>query len=87
MQQLYQQKMVPLTITSVINGAHPITDLCLGIILQIHCHIGFDTIITDYLPAYISPKLNKFFTWGLRGATLLVLIGCYRINTVWCGND
>ncbi|CAJ0863471.1 16547_t:CDS:2 [Entrophospora sp. SA101] len=92
MQQFCQQKikllsisLVPLTITSVINGAHPITDLCLGIILPIHCHIGFDAIITDYFPVRRSPKLNKLFTWGLRGATLLVLIGCYKINTVDVG--
>nr|CAG8633510.1 11389_t:CDS:2 [Entrophospora candida] len=55
--------LVQLTITSVIHGAHPITDLCLVIILPIHCHIGFDATITDYLPAHRSPKLNKLFTW------------------------
>nr|CAG8505637.1 13822_t:CDS:2 [Entrophospora candida] len=84
-ERLLSISLVPLTITSVINGAHPITDLCLGIILPIHCHIGFDTIITDYLPAHRSPKLNKVSTWGLKGATLLVLSGCYMINTVDVG--
>ncbi|CAH1758831.1 23819_t:CDS:2 [Entrophospora sp. SA101] len=84
-ERFFSISLVPLTITSVINGAHPITDLCLGIILPIHCHIGFDTIITDYLPAHRSPKLNKVSTWGLKGATLLVLSGCYMINTLDVG--
>jgi len=73
--------LIPLTAASVVQGAHPITDLLLGVVLPIHCHVGFDAIITDYLPARKTPTLNKLSTWGLRGATLLVLIGCYQFNT------
>jgi len=73
--------LIPLTAASVVQGAHPITDLFLGVILPIHCHIGFDAIITDYLPARRNPILNRVSSWGLRGATLLVLVGCYQFNT------
>ncbi|CAG8504318.1 3541_t:CDS:2 [Ambispora gerdemannii] len=73
--------LIPLTIASVVNGAHPITDLALGIALPIHAHIGYDAIVTDYLPARRNPILYKVSTWGLRGATLLVLVGCYQFNT------
>ncbi|KAG9293532.1 hypothetical protein G9A89_005535 [Geosiphon pyriformis] len=73
--------LIPLTVASVVNGAHPITDLFLGVALPIHSHIGFDSIITDYLPARRAPIMNKVSTWGLRGATLVVLLGCYQFNT------
>lgn len=79
--RLLSAALVPLTVASVINGAHPITDLCLGVILPIHCHIGFDAVITDYLPSRRTPIWNKVTTWGLRGATLIVLYGCYEFNT------
>ncbi|RIA84654.1 CybS-domain-containing protein [Glomus cerebriforme] len=80
-ERLLSVALVPLTVASVVNGAHPITDLCLGVILPIHCHIGFDAIITDYLPFRRNPIVNKVATWGLRGATLIVLYGCYEFNT------
>ncbi|CAG8547279.1 582_t:CDS:2 [Paraglomus occultum] len=73
--------LIPLTAASIVQGAHPITDLLLGVVLPIHCHVGFDAIITDYLPTRRAPTLHKLSTWGLRGATLLVLIGCYQFNT------
>lgn len=74
--------MVPLLAASAINGAHPITDGLLGVVVPIHCHVGFDAMITDYLhPAKVGVWGNKAFTWTLRGATVLALIGCYQFNT------
>ncbi|CAG8648075.1 13003_t:CDS:2, partial [Dentiscutata heterogama] len=80
-ERLLSISLIPLTIASVIKGAHPITDLCFGVILPFHCHIGFDAIITDYFPPHRSPGSNKVLTWSLRGATLIVLYGCYEFNT------
>ncbi|CAG8766853.1 28088_t:CDS:2, partial [Racocetra persica] len=73
--------LIPLTVTSVVKMGHPITDLCLGVILPFHCHLGFDAMITDYYPSHRSPVLNKVLTWSLRGATLIALYGCYEFNT------
>ncbi|CAG8677133.1 722_t:CDS:2, partial [Ambispora leptoticha] len=73
--------LIPLTVASVVNGAHPITDLILGIALPIHAYIGYEAIITDYLPSRRTPIIHKVSMWGLRGATLLVLVGCYQFNT------
>ncbi|RHZ67254.1 hypothetical protein Glove_302g21 [Diversispora epigaea] len=80
-ERLLSVSLIPLTIASVVKGAHPITDLFFGIIIPIHCHIGFDSVITDYLPARRNPVINKVSTWGLRLATLTVLYGCYEFNT------
>ncbi|CAG8709463.1 3723_t:CDS:2, partial [Racocetra fulgida] len=58
-ERLLSLSLIPLTIASVVNGAHPITDLFLGVILPFHCHLGFDAMITDYYPSRRSPVLNK----------------------------
>ncbi|KAF0421473.1 mitochondrial inner membrane protein [Gigaspora margarita] len=81
-ERLLSVTLIPLTIASVVKGgAHPITDLCLGVILPFHCHIGFDAMITDYFPHRRNPVLNRSFSWGLRAVTLIVLYGCYEFNT------
>ncbi|RIB20112.1 CybS-domain-containing protein [Gigaspora rosea] len=80
-ERLLSLTLIPLTIASVLKGAHPITDLGLGVILPFHCHIGFDAMITDYFPHRRNPVLNTVFAWGLRGATLIALYGCYEFNT------
>ena len=53
--------------------------LC-GTIL-IHSHIGFQSIIIDYVPMKRLPKARKFFGWGLRAATLTVAVGLYEFET------
>ncbi|KAF9433388.1 membrane anchor subunit of succinate dehydrogenase, Sdh4 [Entomortierella beljakovae] len=73
--------MIPLLAASALNGAHPITDGLLGVVIPIHAHMGFDAMITDYLNPRKAPTLGKVVTWTLRGATVLVLVGCYQFNT------
>ncbi|KAG0344229.1 membrane anchor subunit of succinate dehydrogenase, Sdh4 [Podila humilis] len=74
--------MVPLFAASAINGAHPITDGLLGVVVPVHCHIGFDAMITDYFdPTKVGKLANKSLVWGLRGVSVLVLVGCYQFNT------
>ncbi|KAF9899656.1 membrane anchor subunit of succinate dehydrogenase, Sdh4 [Lobosporangium transversale] len=80
-ERLLSASLVPLFAVSAINGAHPITDGLLGVVVPIHSHIGFDAMITDYLhPGKVGVFANKAISWTLRGATLLVLVGCYQFN-------
>ena len=84
--RLLSVSMIPLFAVSAINGAHPITDGLLGVVVPIHAHMGFDSMVTDYLhPGKVGVLGNKVFTWTLRGATLLVLVGCYQFNTADVG--
>ncbi|KAG9327822.1 hypothetical protein KVV02_000268 [Mortierella alpina] len=85
-ERLLSISMIPLLAASAINGAHPITDGLLGVVIPIHSHMGFDAMITDYLhPGKVGVYGNKAFVWGLRGATVLVLVGCYQFNTADIG--
>jgi succinate dehydrogenase (ubiquinone) membrane anchor subunit len=72
-------------------------DALLGSTVILHSHIGFDAMITDYIPRREFPKTHAFFVWGLRVATGVVLIGIYefQVNDVgmlpltplWSGID
>ncbi|MDI1490256.1 MAG: membrane anchor subunit of succinate dehydrogenase, Sdh4 [Ramalina farinacea] len=53
--------------------------LCATII--IHSHIGFESIIIDYLPKKRVPKTRALFWWGLRAGTIVVAIGLYEFET------
>ncbi|KAF9922129.1 membrane anchor subunit of succinate dehydrogenase, Sdh4 [Linnemannia zychae] len=80
-ERLLTVSMVPLFAVSAMSGAHPITDSLLGVVVPIHAHLGFDAMVTDYLhPGKAGVFGNKAAVWGLRGATLLVLYGCYEFN-------
>lgn len=85
-ERLLSVAMIPLFAASAFQGAHPITDGLLGVVVPIHAHIGFDAMITDYLhPGKAGVLGNKLCVWGLRGATVLVLVGCYQFNTADVG--
>ncbi|KAL9601696.1 MAG: hypothetical protein Q9179_002786 [Wetmoreana sp. 5 TL-2023] len=74
--------LIPLTIAPFAAGSYnPIMDavLCAGII--IHSHIGFQSIIIDYVPDKRLPKIRAMFWWGLRLATLVVAIGFFEFET------
>ncbi|KAF9905727.1 membrane anchor subunit of succinate dehydrogenase, Sdh4 [Linnemannia zychae] len=81
-ERLLTVSMIPLFAASAINGAHPITDGLLGVVVPIHCHMGFDAMVTDYLhPGNVGKWGNKAIVWTLRGVTVLALVGCYQFNT------
>ncbi|KAF9355968.1 membrane anchor subunit of succinate dehydrogenase, Sdh4 [Mortierella sp. NVP85] len=85
-ERLLSVALIPLFAASAFQGAHPITDGLLGVVVPIHAHIGFDAMITDYLhPGKAGVLGNKLCVWGLRGATVLVLVGCYQFNTADVG--
>ncbi|KAI9719415.1 MAG: hypothetical protein M1812_003486 [Candelaria pacifica] len=74
--------LIPLTIVPFAAGSlNPITDAMLCGTLIIHSHIGFQSVIIDYLPTWKVPKTRLFFWWGLRAATLTVAVGLYEFET------
>lgn len=85
-ERLLSVSMIPLFAASAFSGSHPVTDGLLGVVVPIHAHMGFDAMVTDYLhPGKVGVLGNKAINWTLRGATVLVLVGCYQFNAVDIG--
>lgn len=81
-ERLISFSLIPLGAATLIQGSGaPITDLILGVIVPIHAHQGFETILSDYAPKRRQPFLNPLGLWSLRLGTVLVLLGCYQFNT------
>ncbi|MCJ1342123.1 membrane anchor subunit of succinate dehydrogenase, Sdh4 [Peltigera leucophlebia] len=81
-ERLGSAALVPLTIAPFAAGSlNPITDAVLCATILIHSHIGFQSIIIDYIPAKRLPKTRAAFWWALRLATLLVGVGFYEFET------
>lgn len=74
--------LVPLTIAPL-SGASlsPVMDSVLCGVLVLHCHTGFQSIITDYVPPRRLPNMAWLFKWGLRAATLTTAFGLYEFET------
>ncbi|KAJ3354560.1 membrane anchor subunit of succinate dehydrogenase, Sdh4 [Allomyces javanicus] len=66
---------------AMVVGADPVNDMILASTLVAHMHLGLDQVVTDYVPVRRYPRGGKAANWALRGLTLLVLYGCWRINT------
>ncbi|KAG2142973.1 SDHD, membrane anchor subunit of succinate dehydrogenase [Suillus clintonianus] len=49
--------------------------------LVMHSHLGFDSMIVDYVHPRKFPILGPVMTWTLRSATVGVLVGVYQFNT------
>ncbi|SPO02190.1 probable Succinate dehydrogenase [ubiquinone] cytochrome b small subunit, mitochondrial [Cephalotrichum gorgonifer] len=74
--------LVPLTLAPFAAGSlNPTLDavLCGG--LLVHSHMGFQNIITDYVPSRRYPKSRRALNYGLGAATLLVGVGLYEFET------
>ncbi|KAI4287949.1 MAG: hypothetical protein L6R35_002786 [Caloplaca aegaea] len=74
--------LIPLTIAPFAAGTlNPVMDaiLCAGIIL--HSHIGFQSVIIDYVPDKRLPKTRATFWWALRVATVVVAVGFFEFET------
>ncbi|KAI9753850.1 MAG: hypothetical protein M4579_004978 [Chaenotheca gracillima] len=81
-ERLVAAALIPLTIAPFAAGTlHPITDAVLCGTILIHSHIGFQSIIIDYIPTKRLPKTRTLFWWGLRAATLVVGVGLYEFET------
>lgn len=60
---------------------HPMVNFGLGIVIPLHCHIGFGSIITDYLPVRKFPLIYRFARGILYASTGLTIYGLYKYNT------
>jgi len=81
-ERLISVGLVPLTIAPFASGSlNPLTDAILCGTLLIHSHIGFESLIVDYIPTKRLPKTRKLFDWGLKLATVVVGVGLYEFET------
>ncbi|KAJ7595000.1 mitochondrial inner membrane protein [Mycena floridula] len=82
-ERLLSAGLLPLTGAAFATSAsaYPMLDGLLGVALVMHSHIGFDALIVDYIHVRKFPVLGRIATWGLRSATVGVLVGIYQFNT------
>lgn len=74
--------LIPLTVAPFVGGAlNPLMDSIFVAAILIHSHIGFQALITDYIPTWRMPKIRKAFDWLLNLATVIVGIGFYQFET------
>ncbi|KAJ7920763.1 CybS-domain-containing protein [Mycena leptocephala] len=82
-ERLLSASLIPLTGAAFATSpsVHPVLDGILGVSLVVHSHIGFDSMVVDYLHPRKYPVIGRIATWTLRSATVGVLIGVYQFNT------
>ncbi|KZT20525.1 SDHD, membrane anchor subunit of succinate dehydrogenase [Neolentinus lepideus HHB14362 ss-1] len=82
-ERLLSAGLVPLTGAAFVMSptAHPVLDGLLGVSLVMHSHIGFDSILVDYVHKRKFPILGPLASWTLRATTVGVLVGVYKFNT------
>lgn len=73
--------LLPLVLVPIFIGPNPIVDFGLGLVLPVHCHLGFSAIITDYLPKRKFKYIHSASVFTLYIVTLLSMYGCYEYNT------
>jgi succinate dehydrogenase (ubiquinone) membrane anchor subunit len=81
-ERLVSAGLIPLTIAPFAAGSlNPTMDAILCATILIHSHIGFESIVIDYIPTKRLPKTRMLFWWGLRLATVTVGVGLYEFET------
>jgi succinate dehydrogenase (ubiquinone) membrane anchor subunit len=81
-ERLIAAGLIPLTVAPFAAGSiNPATDAILCSLLLVHGHLGFQSVIIDYIPISRYPKSRKAATWGLKAATALVGVGLYEFET------
>ncbi|PMD12761.1 CybS-domain-containing protein [Hyaloscypha hepaticicola] len=81
-ERLISAGLIPLTIAPFAAGSlNPTMDAILCATILIHSHIGFESIVIDYIPTKRLPKTRVLFWWGLRLATVVVGVGLYEFET------
>ncbi|KAG9020250.1 membrane anchor subunit of succinate dehydrogenase, Sdh4 [Tulasnella sp. JGI-2019a] len=86
-ERLLSVVLLPLTASAfaMSSSPHPVVDGLLAMSLVIHSHIGFDSVVVDYLDKRKFPVIGPMAKWGLRAATATVLVGVYQFNTTDIG--
>ncbi|CAH0029664.1 unnamed protein product [Clonostachys rhizophaga] len=81
-ERLLAASLVPLTIAPFAAGSlNPFTDAILCGAVLLHSHMGFQQVVTDYIPKRGWPRLHKVFWWALNLATVTVGVGLYEFET------
>lgn len=66
----------------LMTGPSRIADFLLTFLLPLHCHLGFDQVITDYLnKRKIGTAGNLAVKGVVTAATLLTTYGLFKFNT------
>lgn len=74
--------LVPLTLAPFAAGSlNPGLDAVLCGSLLLHSHMGFQNILTDYVPARKYPKSRRALNYGLGAATIIAGVGLYEFET------
>ncbi|KAK6949568.1 hypothetical protein Daesc_009651 [Daldinia eschscholtzii] len=81
-ERLIAAGIIPLTIAPFAGGSlNPGLDAILCSLLLVHSHLGFQSVIIDYIPNSRYPKSRKAAHWLLNAATALVGVGLYEFET------
>ncbi|CCU82774.1 succinate dehydrogenase membrane anchor subunit / SDH4 [Blumeria hordei DH14] len=81
-ERLISAGLVPLTLAPFAAGSlNPALDAVLCATILIHSHIGFESVLTDYVPKKRLPKTRAVSWWALRAATVAVGVGLYEFET------
>ncbi|KAI2604037.1 CybS-domain-containing protein [Hypoxylon fragiforme] len=81
-ERLVAAGIIPLTLSPLAGSSlNPGLDAILCSLLLVHCHLGIQSVIVDYVPTREYPKSRKASMWLLNSATILVGIGLYEFET------
>ncbi|EGX95445.1 succinate dehydrogenase cytochrome b small subunit [Cordyceps militaris CM01] len=81
-ERLLAASLVPLSIAPFASGSlNPTLDAILCSALLLHSHIGFQSVIIDYIPKRTWGSLHKSFMWALNIATVAVGVSLYEFET------
>ncbi|KAI1105785.1 CybS-domain-containing protein [Jackrogersella minutella] len=81
-ERLVAAGIIPLTLAPFAGSSlNPGLDAILCSLLLVHCHLGFQSVIIDYIPTREYPKSRKTAIWLLNAATALVGVGLYEFET------
>ncbi|KAI1414117.1 CybS-domain-containing protein [Hypoxylon sp. FL1857] len=81
-ERLVAAGLIPLTIAPFAGSSlNPGLDAILCSLLLVHCHLGFQSVLIDYIPIKKYPKSRKGSMWLLNAATVLVGVGLYEFET------
>ncbi|KAM3458229.1 hypothetical protein MY5147_003259 [Beauveria neobassiana] len=81
-ERLLAASLVPLSIAPFASGSlNPTLDAVLCSALLLHSHMGFQSVIIDYIPKRTYAGLHKIFMWALNIATVAVGVSLYEFET------
>lgn len=81
-ERLVAAGIIPLTVAPFAGSSlNPGLDAVLCSLLLVHCHLGFQSFLIDYIPNSRYPTSRKLAMWLLNAATVLVGVGLYEFET------